>query len=532
MTTRSICEVTDTTAVIVWNSETDGFPWVYAYAPASEPEPADDAFTDISINSIELTGLVDCTSYKFYLRKNCGADAKSESISISFQTSQLPVDAGDSFAEDFEGEAKWLLNNGALPNAWVVGTAAHNGEGTHALYISNDGGATNAYTNTQYNVVFAQKAFNFAAGNYVFSYDWLANGEGSTTKYDYLRVALVPAEAVLTPGADLPTGVTASALPEGCIALDGGSAMNQVTSWQTFTSEEISIPAGTYNVVFMWRNDHSTGTNPPAAIDNFSFAKIACAMPADFHAVDSLATTTSVVLKWTQMSEEDDFVIRYKVYGEEAFADSIFVLNDDSTTLTGLVPGTAYELQVAAWCDPDDATAIGKYSASIYALTKCAAVASINQDFDGALLCWSYIQETNSFGTYPGRVNAGDYALSAPNALYFLSEYGSSAVDQYAILPELISLDNMRIKFSVRKESAEDEATYAIVGVMTDKDDVSTFEALDSIAVDAIEYAEHIVEFGAYTGAGSTITKTVPQGTLAIARARQTNITGWADKRK
>lgn len=40
------------------------------------------------------------------------------------------------------------------------------------------------------------------------------------------------------------------------------------------------------------------------------------------------------------------------------------------------------------------------------------------------------------------------------------------------------------------------------------------------------------VEDGAYIGAGSTITKTVPQGTLAIARARQTNITGWADKRK
>jgi bifunctional UDP-N-acetylglucosamine pyrophosphorylase/glucosamine-1-phosphate N-acetyltransferase len=40
------------------------------------------------------------------------------------------------------------------------------------------------------------------------------------------------------------------------------------------------------------------------------------------------------------------------------------------------------------------------------------------------------------------------------------------------------------------------------------------------------------VEDGAYIGAGSTITKTVPQGTLAIARARQKNIEGWLDKRK
>ncbi|MBP8599101.1 MAG: bifunctional UDP-N-acetylglucosamine diphosphorylase/glucosamine-1-phosphate N-acetyltransferase GlmU [Selenomonas sp.] len=39
------------------------------------------------------------------------------------------------------------------------------------------------------------------------------------------------------------------------------------------------------------------------------------------------------------------------------------------------------------------------------------------------------------------------------------------------------------------------------------------------------------VEDGAYIGAGSTITKTVPTGTLAIARARQKNIDGWTDKR-
>lgn len=510
----AISGITATSATLVWNSETDGLPWVYAYAPASEPEPADDAFSDINVNSIELDGLEDCTSYKFYLRKNCGAEAKSESVAISFQTKQVPVAAGDSYSEDFEGEAKWLLNNGDLANAWVIGTAVSNGEGTHALYISNDGGATNAYTNSAACVVFAQKAFNFAAGNYVFSYDWLCNGEGSSTLYDYLRVALVPADVELVPGTALPTGVSATALPAGCIALDGGMAMNLSTSWATFTSSEIAVPAGTYNIVIMWRDDTSGGTNPPAAIDNFSFAKIACAMPADFHAVDSLATTTSVVLKWTQMSEEDDFVIRYKVYGAEAFADSIFVLNDDSTTLTGLVPGTAYELQVAAWCDPDDATAIGKYSASIYALTKCAAVASINQDFESAVLCWSYIQETNTYGSYPDVyiLNNGK-ALSGTNALYFLSQNGSSAVDQYAILPELINLDNMRIKFSVRKEDASDEATYAIVGVMTDPADPTTFVALDSIAVDAIEYAEHIVEFGAYTGAGKYVAIKMPAST-------------------
>ncbi len=40
------------------------------------------------------------------------------------------------------------------------------------------------------------------------------------------------------------------------------------------------------------------------------------------------------------------------------------------------------------------------------------------------------------------------------------------------------------------------------------------------------------VHDGAYVGAGSTITKEVPENNLAIARERQTNISRWKDKRK
>ena len=40
------------------------------------------------------------------------------------------------------------------------------------------------------------------------------------------------------------------------------------------------------------------------------------------------------------------------------------------------------------------------------------------------------------------------------------------------------------------------------------------------------------LEKNSYTGAGSTITKDVPAGNLAIARSRQTNISGWLKKKK
>jgi bifunctional UDP-N-acetylglucosamine pyrophosphorylase/glucosamine-1-phosphate N-acetyltransferase len=37
---------------------------------------------------------------------------------------------------------------------------------------------------------------------------------------------------------------------------------------------------------------------------------------------------------------------------------------------------------------------------------------------------------------------------------------------------------------------------------------------------------------GAYVGAGSSITDDVPPGALAVARGRQTNITGWVERRR
>lgn len=41
-----------------------------------------------------------------------------------------------------------------------------------------------------------------------------------------------------------------------------------------------------------------------------------------------------------------------------------------------------------------------------------------------------------------------------------------------------------------------------------------------------------VVEDNTYIAAGSTITKTVPEGSLAVARSRQTNIEGWVNKKR
>ena len=74
--------------------------------------------------------LVQATTVLFALFATVGAKAQTA--------------VGDDWSDDFEGtECGWTLINGDRTNTWTWGTAVNNG-GTHALYVSNDGGTSNS----------------------------------------------------------------------------------------------------------------------------------------------------------------------------------------------------------------------------------------------------------------------------------------------------------------------------------------------------------------------------------------------------
>lgn len=217
-----------------------------------------------------LTGLAPVTTYNVYVRSNCGSDQSSWAGPASFTTLMEVTSVGNSWTETFENSPQWAFANNA--NAWVVGTATNHG-GTHSLYISNDGGSSNSYSIGSIQISYARKLLSFGGGQYNVSYDWKGYGEGS---YDYLRVWLAPASATFTAGV-LPDGSTSSysymsSSPSGWISLDGGSKLNVSSDWQTHLATP-SVSAGNYYLVFMWANDGSGGTQPPAAVDNISITK-------------------------------------------------------------------------------------------------------------------------------------------------------------------------------------------------------------------------------------------------------------------
>ena len=446
----------------------------------------EDNLITVTENPYTFTNLTATTAYTVKVRSVGTGEYSAWSNTVNFSTTAEATAVGDSWSDDFEGDAcGWELVNGTLTNAWAWGTATNNG-GTYALYVSNDGGTTNAYSNNSAAMVYATKLLNFAEGKYEFAYDWNANGESN---YDYLRVALVPASVTLTAGTSTPSGFGTTALPTGWIALDGGSKLNQATAWQS-QSVAVNVPAGNYYLVMAWRNDGGGGTTPPAAVDNVSITRVACGYDVEGLAVNNITTTTAAIA-WTA-GEPGQWQVAIKEGADEW---DIFptIANTNTYTITGLNPSTNYQVKVRAYCGGSD---YGSWCEPVSFATECDIIPALgySENFDDYTVasantapsarvlpnCWSAINTTtySSYMQLPSiyYYSYTNYANTTPNCLKFYSSYSSySSYDpqpQYAILPEMSGLAGKQVTLQARGTNAT--STFKI-GTMSDPTDASTF---------------------------------------------------------
>jgi len=150
----------------------------------------------------------------------------------------------------------WVLVNGAQTNKWYVGSTGASGSGFGA-YVSNNNGASNAYTNTVASVVHFYKDIVIPpyTNSVNISFAIRVTGEGT---FDYVRV--YNAATSFTP--------TAGTVNTGQLA-----EYSLLTGYGTQTlSFTPTLSTGTQSrrIIFTWRNDTSAGTQPPASIDKIS----------------------------------------------------------------------------------------------------------------------------------------------------------------------------------------------------------------------------------------------------------------------
>jgi len=505
-------------ANISWTEMGTASNWVIEYDTVDfVPGTYTASFSAIAYDTTYLlSGLDTGTTYYLYLRADCGGDTSTFQQYVFTTLVGLPATVPYLCSFEGSGTNGWVLNNGTQTNQWHVGSAVSNG-GSQSLYISNDNGLNNSYTTSSISYVFAERNFNLPdTGEYVYSFDWRTVGESS---YDFIRAALVPANVELTPGSY--SGFdNGSSVPSGSIALDGGGRLNQQSNWQSQSGTFHLTTPGAYKWVFMWRNDGSAGTQPPAAIDNVQLAFNSCPMPTNLTVSD--VTSNSATISWTPGGNESEWVV----------GDGVNENNTTSTTytFTGLSAMTHYAFSVRAVCGGGDTS----IAAITSARTACgyitlpfaenfdntAGTTSTSASVNNLPECWNhYNAGTNSsYSGYPIVYNSSTYAHSGTNSMRWYSYVtAGSYEDQYAILPPVDSniypISSLALNFWMRANTTSYNS-YCVVGVMTDSSDVTSFNPVETVYTNSsTTYNFHEILFDEYTGNHGRIAIRFPRPT-------------------
>jgi len=457
-----------------------------AYGPAGVNPDSVVAESVSNVTSLQLTGLNSNTAYDAYIRTQCddGNYSNWSAVTHFFTLAGLPAEVPYTCDfEDADENSAWMFANGTQTNKWYIGNAVNNTTGgDSALYISNNNGVSNAYTNTSLTYVWAYRDIYFTpASEYTLSFDWRAQGESSY--YDYLTVYIAPAGTTVTGGNSSITGAT--------VLFD---VLNLDTAWTTVTFPMDATYSGTTKrLFFRWYNDSSGGTNPPAAVDNISITGSDCGRPMNVHAENVSNTSADIV--WSAASSSD---AQWEIeYGQTGFAHgsgTTVTANDTANTLSNLTPATRYDVYVRTNCGNNE---YSEWSIVYTFLTECDAISTLpyTEQFENVTqvgssstapsgypnhempLCWSFLNMSTNTNSYPQAFvsNYSSYAVSG-NCLFLKS---SSTTPLYAILPTFTEdVHNLQVTFKYRNENTGSSNGNLSIGYMTDPLDASTFVEL------------------------------------------------------
>ncbi|WP_114758786.1 fibronectin type III domain-containing protein [Flavobacterium sp. AG291] len=408
--------LTTNSAVVNWTAAPTA-PANYDYYYSTTNTPPTDATTPSgsvagNVTTATLTPLTDSTNYNVWVRSNCGGAAGTSFWigPLNFNTPQIP--APMPYSQNFDaGASNYTLNNGTQTNKWVVGGAVFNSP-ANSLYISNDNGATNNYTDTSLSVVQAYRDIQMPASiptnQVLLQFDWKAAGESCC---DYLRVWVVPVTFTPTPG----TQITAAA--SGGIQIGGN--MNNNNTWTTVNNVVNATGWGgsIRRIIFEWRNDGSVGPSPGAAIDNINMSVITCSAPSGLTltSIDAVNATFTWTAS-TPPAASYDYYLTTSPVAPTAGTIPTGNVTGTSLTLTGLPDSTNYYLWIRSNCGAADGTSfwIGGLN---FNTPQIPATLPYTQGFDTA----GNPGFTYTTGTQPNKWFVGGATFNSPSTSLYIS---------------------------------------------------------------------------------------------------------------
>lgn len=345
-TNLTVSNITENSATLSWEGTADNYKINYVVAGSS------DTLTQITSNTTYTLGLNSFENYQVSVQSVCEEDLYSlPTPTLSFSTLQDADTIPYTCNFETPGNNGWLLRNGSCVNQWVVGFPT---SGTsNSLFISDDEESAH-YTANANSVVIAEKLFQFSNSEYItISFDLTIGGEiTSNIFYDYLKVFLLPANQTLEPTtaydlsgeysyamADYAQDVILQHLGTNAICLLEGTQTINITIPTPINEQR--------KLVFLWRNNNMSGTQPGAIIDNISITTLGgvieeeCLAPTNVEV--SQITSNSALVTWTPQGNETAWQVKLN-QGE------VIDVTTPSYTLTNLLPATEYDFMVRTNC--------------------------------------------------------------------------------------------------------------------------------------------------------------------------------------
>ena len=217
----------------------------------------------------------------------------------------------------------------------------------------------------------------------------------------------------------------------------------------------------------------------------------------------------SATIAWAPGSSETSWTIECKATYEPTWT-TLGVVTSSPAVLHNMTPNTTYQVRMRSNCDNGDHSHWSTVTVSIPCfITSLPYTEDMNSatgnGSTNSIPCWT--KKSNSAIAYPYPSNT--YAHSSPYSLYF---NGSSSTYSMAVSPRFddsIEMDSLHITFWSYKTSAN---YFVEVGVMSDPNDISTFELVGSFSPSTTSTWEKADVFTrSYHGNGHYVAFRIPQ---------------------
>ena len=357
----TVSNISATQATVAWTDDnTNNTAWRIYYKASGETDWTSE---DVTENPVTITGLTSLTTYEVYVATVCGTEESEGTNTVTFTTSMVPTSLP--YMTNFTGN-DWKLNNGTCTNKWTMGTPSN--KDYPGLFISNDGSTAGYTISSAASCVSAEKLFDLPSDATIHvAFDLESGGEST---YDYLKVFFAPSTSEY-PATTTNTSGTYTHYTYSTYALNFTPYLTQTGCTYTSTNYQYKInltkgaimhieidvtnpaPNGQGKLVFFWRNDNSTGTQPGAIISNLQVGDLSC-LPVTALAVSNV-TGSSADLTWTPGAVETEWNVAYKT--EEAEEWTTVTTATNSYTIAGLEGLTTYQVAVTPVCDGASAEA-------------------------------------------------------------------------------------------------------------------------------------------------------------------------------